>query len=380
MGATTFWETFSDQWVHLNLTTPSNMKPPYIPNGQNGYTSLCHPWAAGVAALLTEYILGIESIEPGYVSWRVYPRALARLGAVAGSHGVSGITVDLNMTSGVFKILCDQPGRKGTLVLPRARSDGARLAGIIGSDGVAHVPETSESDHLVVSDLSCHPKCEFYAKWIIDSDSNAVIPHDEVYARNEYAAKFLGRDAATQGIKWRERYGKDGYVLFSAGANNQDIESRPSYVHSVRAFTGNSQTANKVRFPADTYPHFSGLTPSGSLGAITTGNPAACAQTFAVDVAFNDSAWHEVSIYAVDAGSHDRIQVIEVFDLATKNIISPWQVMRNFSDGAFWTWRFNASMRIRIAYVRSNVDASGATLSGVFFDTADSIQADALYI
>ena len=379
MGATTFWETFSDQWVHLNLTTPSKMmKPPFIPNGQNGYTSLCHPWSSGVAALLTRYILGIESIEPGFASWRVHPRALTRLGAVAGAHGVSGITVDLNMTSGIFKIFNDKPGRKGTLVVPRARSDGARLARIVGSDGIAHLPKSLESDVLIVNDLSCHPKCEFVAKWEDAYSDAAGRYYDGNHTNDEdYAAAFLGRDSATQGMKWQGRYGKDGYVLFSAGASNHDIEKLPLYVKSIQAFTGNSKTANKVRFPVDSYPRFCGLTPSGSLGGITTGNPSACAQTFAVDMEFNDSSWHRVTIYAVDAGSHTRIQTIEIFDLATMNIISPWQTMRNFTDGAFWTWSYNASMRIRIAYVRSDVDASGATLSGVFFDTSGTAREDA---
>merc|ERR1712107_10457 len=149
---------------------------------------------------------------------------------------------------------------------------------------------------------------------------------------------------------------------------NPNIEKLPAYVESVMFFTGNSHTANAQPFASGSFPPSAALTSSGLLGAITTGNPAACTQTFAVDVTFvNSSAWHSVSIYAVDANSYGRVQAIEVYDLATKNTISPWQTMRDFEKGSFWTWSYNKSIRIRIAYVRATVDAAGAVLSGVFF-------------
>jgi hypothetical protein len=45
IGATTFWEVYSPQWnVFIGKNDP-------VPNGQNSFTSLCHPWA-GIFSLL----------------------------------------------------------------------------------------------------------------------------------------------------------------------------------------------------------------------------------------------------------------------------------------------------------------------------------------
>jgi len=39
IGATTFWEVYSPQWnAFISRNDP-------VPNGQNSFTSLCHPWA-----------------------------------------------------------------------------------------------------------------------------------------------------------------------------------------------------------------------------------------------------------------------------------------------------------------------------------------------
>lgn len=51
VGATSFYETFSPQWIPF--MNPND--PP--PNGQNGYTSLCHPWACKLERKKKSFIL-----------------------------------------------------------------------------------------------------------------------------------------------------------------------------------------------------------------------------------------------------------------------------------------------------------------------------------
>ena len=69
LGATCFWETFSPQWTPLQRQrTPLPAAPP---NGQNGYTSMCHPWGSGVLKFISENILGIRPIEPGFATYQV---------------------------------------------------------------------------------------------------------------------------------------------------------------------------------------------------------------------------------------------------------------------------------------------------------------------
>ncbi|HEV7379968.1 MAG TPA: alpha-L-rhamnosidase C-terminal domain-containing protein, partial [Dyadobacter sp.] len=81
MGATTFWEDFDLAWT-------KNAAPidEIVPDGKNDIHgdfgaycyknlrhSLCHGWASGPTAWLTEHVLGITVVEPGGKSIRVKP-------------------------------------------------------------------------------------------------------------------------------------------------------------------------------------------------------------------------------------------------------------------------------------------------------------------
>lgn len=68
MGATTFWEDFDIQWSEgaSPITEEKKAELPHIHQdfGKHCYVglrhSLCHGWASGVAAFLTEYVLGVQ--------------------------------------------------------------------------------------------------------------------------------------------------------------------------------------------------------------------------------------------------------------------------------------------------------------------------------
>ncbi len=73
MGATTFWEDFDMSWMK-NATRIDEMPNPqksdvHADNGGFCYVglrnSLCHGWASGPTAWLSEYVLGIKPLEPG---------------------------------------------------------------------------------------------------------------------------------------------------------------------------------------------------------------------------------------------------------------------------------------------------------------------------
>ena len=58
MGGTTFWEISSPDWTAFT---------PYgdaVPNGENGFTSLCHPWSAGPAAWLAAHGESARTARP----------------------------------------------------------------------------------------------------------------------------------------------------------------------------------------------------------------------------------------------------------------------------------------------------------------------------
>ncbi|HOY52289.1 MAG TPA: alpha-L-rhamnosidase C-terminal domain-containing protein, partial [Prolixibacteraceae bacterium] len=92
MGATTFWEDFNVEW--MENTTRIDEFPMEGKNDVHGSFgaycypsyrhSLCHGWASGVTAWLTENVLGIKILEPGCKTLKIEPH-LGQLEWVEGS-------------------------------------------------------------------------------------------------------------------------------------------------------------------------------------------------------------------------------------------------------------------------------------------------------
>jgi hypothetical protein len=108
-GATSFWENYDLRWPksnpHLSLQA----------DGTSGYfVSLAHGWSAGPTTWLTENILGITPLDPGYGTVDIHPDLLDlawAYGAVPTPHGLIKINVDkqrgiiLDLPRGVSKAL-----------------------------------------------------------------------------------------------------------------------------------------------------------------------------------------------------------------------------------------------------------------------------------
>ena len=81
-GATTFWEDFDLAWLadsgRIDAATPKGKKDLHADFGSYCYTglrrSLCHGWAAGPTAWLSEHILGVTPAAPGFAKARVRPQ------------------------------------------------------------------------------------------------------------------------------------------------------------------------------------------------------------------------------------------------------------------------------------------------------------------
>lgn len=73
MGATTFWEDFNVEWLEnaarIDEIVPKGKKDIHGDYGAHCYKgfrhSLCHGWAAGPTAWMSEHVLGVKIIEPG---------------------------------------------------------------------------------------------------------------------------------------------------------------------------------------------------------------------------------------------------------------------------------------------------------------------------
>lgn len=82
LGATTFWEDFHTDWIkedvaRIDEPVPAGKKDIHGDFGAYCYEgfrhSLCHGWASGPTAWLSEHVLGVEIIEPGYKVVKINP-------------------------------------------------------------------------------------------------------------------------------------------------------------------------------------------------------------------------------------------------------------------------------------------------------------------
>lgn len=81
LGATTFWEDFNMDWLpnaaRIDELVPTGKKDIHGDYGDYCYKgfrhSLCHGWASGPTAWLSEYVLGVQVIEPGCRAVRITP-------------------------------------------------------------------------------------------------------------------------------------------------------------------------------------------------------------------------------------------------------------------------------------------------------------------
>jgi hypothetical protein len=81
LGATTFWEDFDLDWTN-NAARIDELVPPGKKDVHGGYGnycykgfrhSLCHGWASGPTAWLSEHVLGVQVLEPGGKAVRIAP-------------------------------------------------------------------------------------------------------------------------------------------------------------------------------------------------------------------------------------------------------------------------------------------------------------------
>ena len=93
LGATTFWEDFDFAWTEnaarIDELVPAGKKDVHGGYGAYCYIgfrhSLCHGWASGPTAWLSENVLGITPLEPGFTRVRIVPQ-LGRLHWAEGAY------------------------------------------------------------------------------------------------------------------------------------------------------------------------------------------------------------------------------------------------------------------------------------------------------
>jgi hypothetical protein len=182
----------------------------------------------------------------------------------------------------------------------------------------------------------------------------------------KYPVPTVWVDTLTSG-NWGGVYGSEGYILcayLSDGDTVQDLRSLPAYVGNITYSKQQGKQwvdgAGDQRAPSrgerNEYPR--------NAGAIHTQDPLATLQTMTVDIQMDEGKSHQIALYFLDWEEAGRRVAVEMFDLDSKRLLAPVQVVSDFANGKYLIYSYDAPVRFRINHVRG----PNATLSGIFFD------------
>ncbi len=341
-GGTTFFEVFRPSWNDISQPNDAPI------NNQCGYTSLTHPWSAGVTKWLTEEVLGVKPLSPGFETFAIKPFLSSRITRVKGDvptpHGTISFAIDAE--AGSIRLSIPE-GTAANLAIPKA----GRVIKSIRLNNGQDVAHDAEDDQFVyfykLPPGSYEGRVSYEGKWE-DGPKEAF----------RYAATAITADSSTAG-NWKGNYGSQGHLFFNHhDAVNDSIT--PPFVTGIdlnKAFHANwvvnadDRRALKVN---DTV----------GLGAIYTNDPHACMQTMTIDVKTTGEFTSKLSLYFVDFDDMGRRSAIEVFDLNTKELLMPVYMVRDYANGKYITIPIDRAVRIRIDQVRG----VNAVCSALFFD------------
>jgi hypothetical protein len=350
-GGTTFFEVFRPSWNRVS-------KPNEAPiNNHCGATSLTHPWSAGVTKWLSEEVLGIKPIEPGFTTFLVKPHLSSAVTWVKGSvptlHGI--IAASFNIISGDMEVTVP-PATSATVAIPKA----GRFIKSVKFKGQAHFKKNEDTDYIYYFGL---PEGDYRIKITYAGKLPETPKEPLIYAGIEGVDKrHPYEDTSTQG-NWKGKYGSKGYILYDYDSINSHHIQLPDFIEVGYAKHGwyypyghthwVSQTTDKRALVSDKDGEI-----TRSLGNIY------CNLTMGIDISYKKKQTYKVSLYFVDWDRKERRSAIEIFDLETLNLLMPVYMIRDYAEGKYITFEFDRPVRIRVDEVRGVT----ATLCGLFFD------------
>lgn len=362
-GGTTFFEDYRPSW---NAIIDKNSP---VPNNQCGFTSLCHPWGAGVTKWLSEEVLGIKPTSPGFTTFDIIPHLGRTLTSVSGkTHAPLGdIQASFNVTTGQCNI-STPAGTIGRIGIPKVEKniDSIKVNGVLVWDDTYHsvtgLSGATEDSHYV------------YFTGVQPGNYNIVVNYSGTtpqYSQpvESYPARYVGNDSTTSG-NWGKVYGRDGYVLCNYYGNGKDKASLPFYVDSIHYYKikDNNQPLNLIwqsntndrrALAPDTANSF-----PRTAACLYAMNADQVGYTFTSTIAIKGTHNYQVSLYFVDWDNSGRQLAIEMFDANTLNLIAPVKIVKDCRGGVYLTYSYNKSARFRFNMVRG----SNPVLSGMFFD------------
>lgn len=350
LGATTFWECFRPEWS--NLFMPNDP----IPNGQHGYTSLCHPWSSGATRWLSEEILGIKPISPGFKRFRVVPHLSSSLNAVSGGvpTPLGAILFGIDVNKGTA-YLHSPAGSLATIGLPKMGKRMRRIT-VNGHDvyprrnaqnPTSAIP-TEDEGFVYLPDL---PSGSYQINIEYEDERRKSHP-PKTKKRNADHTELVSVDSITS-TDWAVRYGKDGYFLFDHQGEAAHQNTLPDYVEKIVWKNEGTGAPRLDNWPLDGH---------GSLAILATQNPMACYQTYRLDILAQPERVYQFTLRTAELGTNGRF-VIDLFDERTKNLIHPTILVNTTGKVRYYTFMTRGPVRIRL----SHVSGEDAGLSGIFF-------------
>jgi len=356
-GGTSFFETFWPAWAQVLGHNDA------VPNSQAGYTSLCHPWGAGVTKWLTEEILGIKPVTPGFATYDVFPHLGRTITRVSGSVPTpkGAIRASFDVVKGRVSLTAPA-GAIGRIGIPTAekRIKSIRINGkLTWKDGIFQsvpgIGSASSNQDFVIFNAVKPGNYEFAVDYFGKTPKFTDAPW-------QFPTTFVKEDRTTSG-NWIGKYGREGGFLFGENGGRNRIRL-PDFVASVISRKGHiGAWTSLVNSPAlAESPTGGGARCSGVLDC---DDPASWSQQcLVVDVALKQPAEYQLALYFVDLDGKNRRQSVELFDLASRKLIAPTRVYSNFTGGTYAVYNCQQSVRIRVNHIRGY----DAVLSGLFFD------------
>jgi hypothetical protein len=362
-GGTTFFEDYRPAWnaiIGKNGPAPTN---------QCGFTSLCHPWGAGVTKWLSEEVLGIKPTSPGFATFDIVPHLGRTLTNVSGKTPtpLGAINASFNTSTGLCTF-STPAGTIGRVGIPKAEKNiiSIKVNGKLIWDGRYH-PVKGFGAAIQDSEFVYFTGVLPGSYKMIVGYKGTTPPYTEPAWL--YPARYIGTDSTTSG-NWGRLYGKDGYTLCNYDGAGRDKKSLPAYVSSIDYYKVKSNglplnlvwetNTNDHRAPA---PDLANGFPRAAAGLYAM-DADQIGYTFTSTLVIKGTHDYKVSLYFLDWDNKGKKIAVEMFDAATSKLIAPVKMVNKCAGGTYITYTYNKSAKFRVNTVPDN----NAMLSGIFFD------------
>ncbi len=343
-GGTSFFEVYRPSW---NDAIGRNGAPV---NNQCGYTSLAHPWSAGITKWLTEEMMGIKPTTPGFSTFIVKPNLSSEIDWVNGAVPTLQGIIELSYNKKIGEIKLKVPGKTIAKVgIPKT----AYKIGNILVNGKKATQISDDQNYVFIENLPCG----LYTIKFQPRATIALLTREAL----TYNLQPATEDSITRG-NWKSKYGSKGYILCNYDSINGNCKKLPDFMDGID-------------FRLNGNVHLTGTTPDlralmslqgneRKLGAIVTQDPSPCLQTMTIDIHCITNQSYQIALYMVDWEGEARRSALEVFDLNNKELLMPVQQIKDYQNGKYLVLRVDRSIRLRINQIRGR----NASLSALFID------------